>query len=56
LPSFDEWQVSYSRTLGGVHYRFANEAGEEVGRKVAALALASIMRPLALPKARRSKR
>ncbi|MGI8930994.1 MAG: vanadium-dependent haloperoxidase [Sphingomicrobium sp.] len=58
LPSFDEWvrQVSYSRTLGGVHYRFANEAGEEVGRKVAALALATIMRPLPLPKARRSKR
>lgn len=52
LPSFDEWvrQVSYSRTLGGVHYRFSNEAGEEMGRKVAEMALAHIMRPL--PKAK----
>jgi hypothetical protein len=56
LPSFDEWvrQVSYSRTLGGVHYRFANEAGEELGRKVGEMAVASVMRPL--PKARRAKR
>jgi hypothetical protein len=56
LPSFDEWvrQVSYSRTLGGVHYRFSNEAGEEIGRKVAELALATVMRPL--PKARSRKR
>jgi hypothetical protein len=48
LPSFDEWvrQVSYSRTLGGVHYRFSNEAGEAMGRKVAAMALSNIMRPL----------
>jgi hypothetical protein len=48
LPSFDEWvrQVSYSRTLGGVHYRFSNEAGEAVGTRVAELALATIMRPL----------
>ena len=56
LPSFDEWvrQVSYSRTLGGVHYRFSNEAGEEIGRKVAELALATVMRPL--PQARGRKR
>lgn len=56
LPSFDEWvrQVSFSRILGGVHYRFSNEAGEEIGNKVAALALATVMRPL--PQARRSKR
>lgn len=55
LRSFDEWvrQVSYSRTLGGVHYRFSNEAGEEIGRKVAAMALGNVMRPL--PKARRPK-
>jgi hypothetical protein len=54
LPSFDEWvrQVSFSRTLGGVHYRFSNEAGEEMGRKVAAMALAKVMRPL--PRARGS--
>jgi hypothetical protein len=48
LPSWDEWgrQVSYSRTLGGVHYRLSNEAGEEMGRKVARMALANVMRPL----------
>ena len=57
LPSFDEWvrQVSYSRTLGGVHYRFSNEAGEEMGRKVAAMALANIMRPLPKAKAARKR-
>ena len=49
LPSWDEWvkQVNYSRILGGVHYRFSNEAGEKVGRDVARLALAKVMRPLA---------
>ncbi len=54
LPSWDEWvrQVNYSRTLGGVHYRFSNEAGEEVGRRVARLAQATIMRPLPKGKAR----
>ncbi len=48
LPSWDEWvkEVSVSRTYGGVHYRFSNEAGEEMGRKVAAMALAKVMRPL----------
>ena len=53
LPSWDEWvrQVSYSRTLGGVHYRFSNEVAEEMGRKIAKLALAKVMRPL--PKAKR---
>ena len=54
LPSWDEWvrQVNFSRTLGGVHYRFSNEAGEEVGRKVARMALANIMKPLARPRKR----
>ncbi len=54
LPSFDEWvrQVSYSRILGGVHYRFSNEAGEALGRKVAAMGLAKIMRPLSGPERR----
>jgi len=54
LPSWDEWarQVSYSRTLGGVHYRFSNEAAEEMGRKIAQQAMANIMRPL--PKSSRS--
>ena len=48
LPSWDEWvkQVSFSRTLGGVHYRFSNEAGEEMGRKIAGMAMANVMRPL----------
>ncbi len=53
LPSWDEWsrQVSYSRTLGGVHYRFSNEVAEEMGRKIAKQALAKVMRPL--PRAKR---
>jgi hypothetical protein len=48
VPTFDDWvkEVSISRTYGGVHYRFSNEAGEELGRKVAAMALARVMRPL----------
>lgn len=48
LPSWDKWaeEVSFSRILGGVHYRFSNEAGEEMGRNVARLALAKYMRPL----------
>jgi hypothetical protein len=48
LPSWDEWarQVSYSRTLGGVHYRFSNEAAEQMGREIARQALAKVMRPL----------
>ena len=47
LPTWEKWaaDVSASRTLGGVHYRFSNEAGEEMGRKVAQLALAKFMRP-----------
>ena len=37
VPTFDQWveQVSFSRTLGGVHYRFSNEAAEKLGRDVA---------------------
>ena len=48
LPSWDEWarQVSFSRTLGGVHYRFSNEVAEDMGRKIAHLAMAKVMRPL----------
>lgn len=47
VPSFSEWarQVSLSRTLGGVHYRFSNEAGERIGRDVAARVL-TLMPPL----------
>ena len=39
-------QVSDSRMLGGVHYRFSNEAGEEIGRKAARLVLDRTLRPL----------
>src|SRR5688572_27902067 len=48
LPSWDDWvrEVSFSRTLGGVHYRFSNEAGEELGRQVARMALQNVMKPL----------
>ena len=42
LPTFDEWvrEVSFSRTLGGVHYRFSNEAAQELGRQAAEKVLA----------------
>lgn len=48
LPSWDKWveEVSFSRTLGGVHYRFSNEAGEEMGRKIARTAVAKAMKPV----------
>jgi hypothetical protein len=37
--------------LGGVHYRFSNEAGEEIGRRAARLVAEKMLRPL--PPARR---
>lgn len=48
MASFDEWvrEVSFSRTLGGVHYRFSNEAGEDVGHRTAAAVL-GLMKPIA---------
>ena len=46
-------QVSDSRMYGGVHYRFSNEAGEEIGRKAAQFVLANALRPLAATKRRR---
>ena len=48
LPSWDEWaqQVSDSRIYGGVHYRFSNVAGEEIGRRAARAVLEKVMRPL----------
>jgi hypothetical protein len=48
LPDWDKWaeEVSWSRTLGGVHYRFSNEAGDEMGRKIARMAVAKVMRPI----------
>lgn len=48
LPTWDEWvrQVSDSRIYGGVHYRFSNDAGEEIGRRAARMVLDRVMRPL----------
>ena len=44
-------QVSDGRMLGGVHYRFSNDAGEEIGRKAARLVVTSVLAPL--PKRKR---
>jgi hypothetical protein len=38
---------------GGVHYRFSNEAGEEIGRRAAAMVIARALRPL--PQRRRGR-
>jgi hypothetical protein len=55
LPSWDEWarQVSDSRMYGGVHYRFSNEAGEQIGRRVARMVLDTVMKPLPVKGKRR---
>jgi len=45
-------QVSDSRMLGGVHYRFSNDAGEEIGRKAARTVLDQALRPLPARKKR----
>ena len=39
-------QVSDSRMLGGVHYRFSNDAGEEIGRRAARMVVENALRPL----------
>ena len=48
LPGWDAWvtEVSASRIYAGVHYRFANEAGEEIGRTAARTVLDRVARPL----------
>ncbi|MBC3831217.1 vanadium-dependent haloperoxidase [Undibacterium amnicola] len=48
LPSWNEWsqQVSDSRIYAGAHFRFANEAGENLGRSAGKAVLDKIMRPL----------
>ena len=55
LPSWDEWaqEVSDSRIYGGVHYRFSNEAGEQIGRRAARMALDKALQPLPGKKRRR---
>lgn len=54
LPDWNEWarQVSDSRMYGGVHYRFSNEAGEEIGRRAARLVIERALRPLPRAKKR----
>ena len=39
-------QVSDSRMLGGVHYRFSNDAAEEMGRKAGRITVSTLLRPL----------
>ena len=39
-------QVSDARMLGGVHYRFSNDAGEDIGRRAARITVSSVLRPL----------
>ena len=51
LQSVRSWeeavaQVSDSRMYGGVHYRFSNDAGEEIGRRAARRTVETILRPL----------
>lgn len=48
LSSWSEWsqKVSDSRIYAGAHFRFANEAGEAIGRVVGRAVLDKIMRPL----------
>jgi hypothetical protein len=55
LPSWNEWarEVSDSRIYGGVHYRFSNEAGEQIGRRAARIVLDTVMQPLPKGKKRR---
>jgi hypothetical protein len=55
LPDWDEWtrQVSDSRIYGGAHFRFSNDAGEEIGRRAARMVLEKVMRPLPGRNARR---
>jgi hypothetical protein len=57
LPSWNDWvqQVSDSRIYGGVHYRFSNEAGEQIGRRGARMVLDKVMRPLPAGQQRRAR-
>lgn len=57
VQSVKDWdeivrQVSDARMLGGVHYRFSNEAGEEIGQKAARLMLERVLQPLPARKGR----
>ncbi len=54
LPSWAEWaqQVSDSRIYAGAHFRFANEAGEVIGRLAGKAVLDKVMRPLSHARSR----
>jgi hypothetical protein len=47
-------QVSDARMLGGVHYRFSNDAGEDIGRRAARIVVSSVLQPV--PTAPRRRR
>jgi len=55
FPSWDAWaqEVSDSRIYGGVHFRFSNEAGEQIGRRAARMVLERAMQPLPARRGRR---
>lgn len=48
LPSWSQWvqEVSDSRIYAGAHFRFANEAGEAMGRAAGKAVLDKVMRPV----------
>ena len=54
VASWDQWaqEVSDGRMYGGVHYRFSNEAGEQIGRRAALNVMGTLLRPLPAPPAR----
>ena len=59
VQSVKDWaeavrQVSDARMFGGVHYRFSNDAGEEIGVRTARMVVATVLKPLA--KAVRARR
>ncbi|MGZ8312611.1 MAG: vanadium-dependent haloperoxidase, partial [Allosphingosinicella sp.] len=55
FASWDEWaqEVSDSRIYGGVHFRFSNEAGEQIGRRAARMVLEQALQPLSGRRPRR---
>ena len=48
LPTLEEYvkAMSMSRIYAGVHYRFSNEAAEEMGRRIGAMTVEKQLRPL----------
>ena len=56
VKSWDEAvrQVSDARMYGGVHYRFSNDAGEDIGRRAARIVVGEALRPL--PKPQKSRK